>query len=117
MAVVTFDAGMTLVELDLDFLAHRLGERGCVVDPDRLRANAPAAWRRYDERADSGQHDGLWQALIHDIVGHDVPRTHIDWLWEQQPTRNLFRRPIADMVALAYELRRAGVRTAIVSNS
>lgn len=114
---MTFDAGMTLIELDLDFLARRLGERGRVVDPDRLRAAAPAAWRRYDEQADAGAHHGLWQALIHDIVGHDVPRADIDWLWEQQPTRNLFRLPIADMVALAYELRAAGVRTAIVSNS
>ncbi len=117
MAVVTFDAGMTLVELDLDFLASRLAERGCTVDPGSLRAAAPAAWRRYDERADAGRHDGLWQALLADICGPTVPAAVIDWLWEQQPSRNLFRAPIADMVALAYQLRASGVRTAIISNS
>src|SRR5689334_3975502 len=36
--IVTFDAGQTLVELDLDFLARRLGERGITVEVAALRA-------------------------------------------------------------------------------
>src|SRR5688572_12666354 len=47
--VITFDAGQTLVELDLDFLARRLDERGVVVEPAALGAAAPAAWAKYDE--------------------------------------------------------------------
>src|SRR4051812_2345801 len=47
-SVVTFDAGQTLVELDLDFLARRLGEQGLSIAPAALEAAAPAAWRRYD---------------------------------------------------------------------
>ena len=120
-SVVTFDAGMTLVELDLGFLAQRLAERGVVVDPATLRANAPAAWRHYDERADAGIHDRLWHALLGDVLGGAVPPDRlageVDWLWHQQPARNLFRAPIADMVVLARSLHARGVHTAVLSNS
>jgi HAD superfamily hydrolase (TIGR01549 family) len=120
-SVVTFDAGMTLVELDLEFLAHRLAERGVVVEPAALRVGAPAAWRRYDERADAGLHDRLWHALLGDIIGAQIPperlAAEVEWLWQQQPSRNLFRAPIADMVVLARSLRARGVRTAVLSNS
>src|SRR4029077_7020846 len=52
--VVTFDAGQTLVELDLDFLATRLGERNVVVAASALAAAAPEAWRRYDALVEAG---------------------------------------------------------------
>ena len=121
--VVTFDAGMTLVELDLAFLARGLAERGIAVEPAALRVGAPAAWRRYDERADAGLHDRLWHELLADhLRGADLIdpariATEVEWLWSQQPTRNLFRAPISDMVALARDLRGRGVRTAVLSNS
>ena len=120
-SVVTFDAGMTLVELDVEFLARRLAERGLVVEPAALRVGAPAAWRRYDERADAGFHDRLWHALLGDIIGAHIPperrAAEVEWLWQQQPSHNLFRAPIADMVVLARSLRARGVRTAVLSNS
>jgi putative hydrolase of the HAD superfamily len=123
-SVVTFDAGMTLVELDLDFLAGRLRERGVELAPEALRRAAPAAWRRYDERVESGGvHGRLWHELLGDIIagaGVTDPAAiaaAVDWLWSQQPTNNLFRAPIADMVAIARELHAAGVRTAVLSNS
>jgi putative hydrolase of the HAD superfamily len=40
-----------------------------------------------------------------------------EWLWEQQPVANLFRRPIAPMVALARELAGRGHPLVVVSNS
>ncbi|MEO8549213.1 MAG: HAD family hydrolase [Kofleriaceae bacterium] len=122
-SVVTFDAGMTLVELDLGFLARRLASRGIVVAPAALRAAAPGAWARYDASVDrGGVHGRLWHALIEDLAagaGADPAQLGpvVEWLWTQQPANNLFRAPIADMVALAYRLRAAGVRTAVVSNS
>jgi putative hydrolase of the HAD superfamily len=122
-SVVTFDAGMTLVDLDLDFLARRLAERGIAVAAAALRVAAPAAWRHYDARVDAGGvHGRLWHELIGEIIaGAGAPRDAIgpavEWLWEQQPAHNLFRAPITDMVALARELRGRGVRTAVVSNS
>jgi len=121
--VVTFDAGMTLVELDLDFLARRLAQRGIAVAPAALRAAAPAAWQHYDERVDSGGvHDRLWHQLIGEIISGagvavEATRSAVEWLWEQQTAQNLFRAPIPDMVALARRLRADGVRTAVVSNS
>ncbi|MEO9185171.1 MAG: HAD family hydrolase [Kofleriaceae bacterium] len=120
---MTFDAGMTLVELDLAFLARRLAERGIVVAEAALRAAAPTAWQHYDVRVDAGGvHGRLWHELIGEIVtgaggSSELAGAAVDWLWEQQPAHNLFRAPIADMVALARRLRRDGVRTAVVSNS
>jgi putative hydrolase of the HAD superfamily len=122
-SVVTFDAGMTLVELDLGFLARRLASRGIVVTPAALRGAAPGAWARYDASVDQGGvHGRLWHALIEDVAtgaGADPAQLApvVEWLWSEQPTNNLFRAPIADMVALARRLRAAGVRTAVVSNS
>lgn len=116
-SVVTFDAGLTLVELDLDFLARRLAERGVRREPAALRAAAPRAWQRYDERVDAGgAHGRLWHDLLSEIIGAADPAV-VDWLWAQQPTANLFRAPIADMVELARALRARGVRTAVLSNS
>ncbi len=135
--MVTFDAGMTLVELDLDFLARRLRERGLVRAPGALRRSAPAAWRRYDEQVEAGgPHGRLWHELVAAIIGdpEETPPEGperarpgdpsapsivavVDWLWAQQPAHNLFRAPIADMVALARRLRAGGTRTAVLSNS
>src|SRR4029079_18498591 len=52
--VVTFDVGQTIVELDIDFLAARLRERGHEVAPRALAEAAPIAWQRYDELVDVG---------------------------------------------------------------
>jgi putative hydrolase of the HAD superfamily len=119
--VVTFDAGQTLVDLDLDFLALRLGERDVAVAPAALAAAAPAAWRRYDALVAAGgarSWHGFMAALL---VGAAVPASRIEplveWLWNEQPRHNLWRRPIAEMVALARELGARGARVAVLSNS
>jgi HAD superfamily hydrolase (TIGR01549 family) len=116
-SVVTFDAGMTLVELDLVFLTQRLAERGIAVEPAALRVRAAAAW----ERADAGVHERMWHGLLADHLRGSIDPARIaaevDWLWSQQPTCNLFRAPISDMVALARDLRSRGVPTAVLSNS
>ncbi len=41
----------------------------------------------------------------------------VDWLYEQNRSHNLWRRPIAGMTELARELRRQGVKVAVLSNS
>jgi putative hydrolase of the HAD superfamily len=41
----------------------------------------------------------------------------VDWLWAEQPARNLWRRPIAGVVEIVRELHAARVPLAIVSNS
>jgi FMN hydrolase / 5-amino-6-(5-phospho-D-ribitylamino)uracil phosphatase len=114
--IVTFDAGQTLVELDLDFLAARAAVRGVVVEPAALAQAAPAAWRHYDELIDAGtDHAAAWRALISRFLGG-----HADvaaWLFEQNARANLWRRPISAMVDLARECRRRGARVGVLSNS
>ena len=117
--VVTFDAGQTLIDLDLEFLARRLGERGLAIAPAALASAAPAAWRRYDALVDpSGGHP--WRELMASLLeGAGVVEVApiVDWLWDEQPRANLWRGQIPGMVALARELAARGVVVAVLSNS
>lgn len=123
VAAVTFDAGQTLVELDTILLAERLAERGSPVPVAALDAAAPVAWRQFDAQAATGfgGHSGGWRGLMLGLLAAaGVPGDHealVDWLWSEQPRRNLWRRPIAGMRAVLDDLRRAGVRVALISNS
>ena len=117
--VITFDVGQTLVELDLDFLRRRLGERGVAVTTAALTVAAPAAWQLYDTLVDAG-HGHPWQAFMSALLEGAGVRDReplVDWLWSEQPRHNLWRRPIAAMVALARELAATDVRVGIISNS
>ena len=119
--VVTFDAGQTLIDLDLDFLSRRLAERDLIIPPQALGAAAPAAWEHYDALVDpAGGHPWreLMTALLRGagLAAADVGPT-VEWLWLEQPRANLWRAPIPDMVALARELAAQGVRVAVLSNS
>jgi FMN hydrolase / 5-amino-6-(5-phospho-D-ribitylamino)uracil phosphatase len=116
--VVTFDAGLTLVELDLDFLAQRLGERGRPVDVAALIASAPAAWLHYDALAPTSTHP--WQDFMAKLLegaGMQDVGPLVEWLWSEQPHKNLFRKPIAPMIDLARDLARRGTTVAVLSNS
>jgi putative hydrolase of the HAD superfamily len=117
---VTFDAGQTLVELDTEMLAERLAERGTRVAPAALEAAAPEAWRRFDA-GEKGHAGGAWHGLMRDVLAGagvgDVRDALVDWLWSEQPRRNLWRRPVEGMRAVVDDLRRAGVAVGVVSNS
>jgi putative hydrolase of the HAD superfamily len=118
-AVITFDAGQTLIDLDLDFLSTRLAERGVAVTPERLGAATPAAWRRYDELTAAGS-PHPWRGLMAAILtgaGVDPVEDLVEWLWSEQPRANLWRKPMPSMVDLARELAAAGARVAVLSNS
>jgi putative hydrolase of the HAD superfamily len=115
--LITFDAGQTLVDLDLELLARRLEERGVRVAPAALAGAAPAAWRRYDELVDANR-GHPWHELMATLlggVGVDDPAL-VDWLWREQPRMNLWRRAIPDMVALARELAAGGAPRARRTN-
>jgi HAD superfamily hydrolase (TIGR01549 family) len=119
--VVTFDAGQTLVDLDVTLLAERLVEKGVHVAPGALRAAAPAAWDHYDTVVYAGEVARAWHAFVAALLARAGVRGDttelVDWLWREQPRRNLWRAPIADMVALARELAAAGALVGVVSNS
>lgn len=119
--VVTFDAGQTVVDLDLAFLARRLAERGVAIERSALATAVPDAWRRYDALVDpAGSHP--WRELMSVLLGGagiaaDRIAPLVDWLWDEQPRANLWRAEIPGMVALARELAACGVRVAVLSNS
>jgi putative hydrolase of the HAD superfamily len=119
--VVTFDAGQTVVDLDLGFLAGRLAERGVAVDVAALAAAAPAAWQRFDALVDPARGHPWHELMAALLGGAGIAPAQIgplvDWLWSEQPRANLWRAEIAGMVGLARELTARGVRVAILSNS
>jgi HAD superfamily hydrolase (TIGR01549 family) len=118
---VGFDFGQTLGELDHEFLKQRLAERGVAYDPARARSQQIEAWERYGALKNAG-HAAAWRSMIEVFLRQGgVPAEMLDmlggWLWEQQPSRNLWRRPIPGMIELVRELGQTGVKLAIISNS
>ena len=116
---LTFDAGPTLVELDTAMLAARLGERGVAVTEDALERALPDAWRHHEAAVAAGAKHP-WKEMMTALLGGAgvaAPGPHVEWLWEQQPGRNLWRRPVRGMRALVEELAAAGVPIAVLSNS
>lgn len=123
---VTFDAGQTLVELDVGMLAARLAERGLVVAPDALARAQPAAWQAYDRivgrPADAPAHP--WQMFMRALLAGAAPSEPAAtvaalaaWLFDEQPRRNLWRHPVPGMLDVVDALTAAGVGVAVVSNS
>lgn len=123
---VTFDAGQTLVELDVAMLAGRLAERGVDVRPAAIERAQPAAWRAYERivarPAEAPAHP--WQMFMRALLAGarpSVPAATVAdlaaWLFAEQPRRNLWRRPVPGMLELVDALRGAGVAVAVVSNS
>ncbi|CAN5919890.1 hypothetical protein BH11MYX3_BH11MYX3_47570 [soil metagenome] len=89
------------------------------VAPGALNAASPAAWAHYDALVDGGI-GHPWRELMANLLhGAGVLQVQplVEWLWEQQPTVNVFRRPIGPMVQLARDLRARGATLIVVSNS
>ena len=126
---VTFDYGQTLAELDTGFLARRALEWGATVEGSRLEAASPTAWAAYDDAKRHGESGyGAWSkfmatllahagAVSRDAPGREVTAELVDYLWSEQPRKNLWRRPIPGMAELVEELASRGVPLGIVSNS
>jgi putative hydrolase of the HAD superfamily len=119
---VTFDFGQTLCALDTTMLSRRLGERGLAIVEAHLDAALPAAMRAYDAGIQRGAGGHPWKPLMSELLARaGVPASHleatVDWLWTEQPTKNLWRRPIAGMIAIVDALRARGIPVGILSNS
>jgi putative hydrolase of the HAD superfamily len=119
---VTFDFGLTLCELDTALLAARLGERGVSATAARLEAASDAAWHAYDAAVAAGLGGHPWKLLMTRLLeGAGVAPADtapaVDWLWTEQPRRNLWRRPIPGMIELCRELAARDLAVGVVSNS
>lgn len=122
MMAVTWDFGQTLAELDTAMLARRALERGVSVDPAALEAATEAAWAAYDAAIAAGAGGHPWRTLMRTLLrAAGAPEAAlpelVEWLFQEQPRCNLWRRPIAGMFELARELHARGVPQAVVSNS
>jgi len=121
-SAVTWDFGQTLAEMDTEMLARRLGERGIAADAARLEAAVPAAWEAYNGAVHQGLGGHPWKILMTRLltvagIEAEPAREAVDWLWTEQPRKNLWRRPIGGMIELVRELGQAGVPLAVLSNS
>ncbi len=91
------------------------------VSPRALTAASPAAWAKFDALVERGIGHPWRQLMATLLAGAGVGVAEVgplvEWLWEQQPEVNLFRRPIAPMVQLARDLRARGAILVVVSNS
>ena len=109
---VAFDFGQTLCDLDTAFLARRLAERGLSVSAGILDAAMDQAWGVYNASIASGAGKGQpWRELMRALVRHGEPKpppaaleSLIDWLWSEQPRKNLWRRPVPGMLELVRSL-------------
>lgn len=129
MIAVTFDYGQTLAELDTEYLARRIAERGRAVRPAELDAAAPAAWLEYNRAKERGEvAERAWSAFMSALlVGAGLPGPAeatasvttdiVRFLWSEQPNNNLWRRPIAGMKELVGVLRASAIPLGVLSNS
>lgn len=72
----------------------------------------------YDQLVDAGvDHVTGWKGFVGALLAGIGDAALVDWLYEQNRSQNLWRKPIAGMTELARELRGRGVRVAVLSNS
>lgn len=121
---VTFDFGQTLAKLDTSLTSARLAERGLHVDPNRIEHALPIAWKAYNDAVHQGLGGHPWKILMRTLLERAAPSADardilqaVDFLWEQQPVKNLWRKPIPGMLELIDDLRAAKVPIGVVSNS
>ncbi|MCE9571793.1 MAG: HAD family hydrolase [Deltaproteobacteria bacterium] len=118
---VSFDAGQTLIDLDDAMLARALAGLGAPINASAVDGALAVAWLTYDRLvAEGAQHPWhrLMTALLRELdIAEDRRAGLVAQLWEQQLRANFWRRPVAGMIELVGELRTAGVRVGVLSNS
>ncbi|MBK7585327.1 MAG: HAD-IA family hydrolase [Myxococcales bacterium] len=120
---ITFDFGQTLAELDLEMLARRVAERGARLDAARAGRELTAAWDAYGAAKKAGLvAHAAWCTFMRTLLARSGVEERVaadlaEWLWTEQPSTNLWRRPIAGMFELVQELDSLGLPLGVVSNS
>lgn len=119
---ISLDFGQTLASLDPALLAMRLRGRGFDVQEAAIEAALPRAWEVYDDFVQRGVSGHPWRQLMTSLLeGTGVPPTHrteiVEWLWTEQPRKNLWRRPVPGMFRICVDLERARIPFGVLSNS
>ncbi len=119
---VTWDLGQTLAELDPLFLKAKLAEQGLSVEVETIESAVSEGWIQYSSAVRKGASGHPWKTFMRVILTHaSVPEARmeelLEFLWTDQPHRNLWRRPVKGMVEVLRALQAAGIPQGIVSNS
>ncbi|NUP05084.1 MAG: HAD family hydrolase [Polyangiaceae bacterium] len=120
---VSFDFGQTLASLDASMLLTKLVRRGMRADVGHLERALPVAWAAYDAAVRAGIAGHPWKLFMRTLLEEarcepaSAVDAAVDFLWDDQPTANLWRRPIAGMIELCRELKSDGMRIGILTNS
>lgn len=123
IAAVSFDFGQTLCSIDPEMLSRRLAERGISLPQGAVEPALDPAWRAYSDAIRAGHGGHPWSVFMATLLQgaglHDpsLRRETVEWLWQQQPSQNLWRKPIEGMIELVRDLRREGVPVGVLSNS
>ena len=119
---ISIDFGQTLASLDPSLLARRLRGRGLDVKEAAIENSLPKAWAVYDEIVRSGAAGHPWRELMGSLLeGAGVPEVYrgptVEWLWSEQPRKNLWRKPVPGMFRICVDLERARIPFGVLSNS
>lgn len=120
---VSFDFGQTLASLDASMLESKLSRRGISSSEARLEGALPIAWAAYDAAVRAGISGHPWKLFMRTLLrtAAVTPASSIekavDFLWDDQPRVNLWRRPIPGMIELCSALRGEGVAVGVLTNS
>lgn len=119
---ISIDFGQTLASLDPSLLASRLRGRGLDVKEAAIESSLPRAWAVYDEIVRSGAAGHPWRELMASLLeGAGVPDVYrgptVEWLWSEQPRKNLWRKPVPGMFRICVDLERARIPFGVLSNS
>lgn len=121
---VSFDFGQTLASIDVAFLAEKLERFALRAPVGRFDAALGAAWTAYDDAVRAGLGGHPWRIFMRallagalDGAGDAALGEAVEFLWEDQPRKNLWRRRLPEMITLVEDLRARGVPYAILSNS
>lgn len=120
---VSFDFGQTLASLDCAFLAQKLAHRGVQTSEASLEGALGTAWAAYDLAVRDGIAGHPWKLFMKTLLrGAGLPASEaiaasVDFLWQDQPHKNLWRRPIPGMIDLARTLSSRGLRVGVLTNS
>jgi putative hydrolase of the HAD superfamily len=122
VAAVLFDAGGVLLDLDYAYLGRVFRAHGAAVDDEKLARVEAAARFEVDRSRRAGEPAGDWRDFFYLLLGRlgVAPGEHdaiIDTLWEAHQRVGLWTVAAPEGPETVARLRRAGLRTAVVSNA
>jgi putative hydrolase of the HAD superfamily len=129
---VSFDLGQTLVDFDEICLAEQASSRGYALNPARVPGELSRAWQAYNV-AKSQKLTGYsaWSTFMFRLldgigISHlsskepltaEQKDTFVQYLWSEQPRRNLWRKIIQGIPELLADLVERSIPVGVLTNS